>query len=75
MLLGILTLLGLAAASLAMAGVASALTLIGVLFGLRLFGQGMLTHVAMTAMARWFTQHRGRSLSIAAPVMLPGEIM
>src|SRR5690606_33132814 len=29
-------------------------------------GQGMLTHVAMTAMGRWFDQKRGRAVSIAA---------
>ena len=39
-LLSALTLGGLAAASLAMAGVASPLMLIAVFFGLRLFGQG-----------------------------------
>ena len=64
--LGALTLCGLAAASIAMAGVTSPLMLVAVLYGLRLFGQGMLSHLAMTAMARWFSAHRGRALSIAA---------
>ena len=63
--LAALTLCGLAAASLAMAGVASPLMLVAVLYGLRLFGQGMLSHLAMTAMARWFSEYRGRALSIA----------
>ena len=63
--LAALTLCGLAAASLAMAGVASPLMLVAVLYGLRLFGQGMLSHLAMTAMARWFADYRGRALSIA----------
>ena len=62
----VLTLCGLAAACLAMAGVASPLMLVAVLYGLRLFGQGMLSHLAMTAMARWFSDYRGRALSIAA---------
>ena len=64
--LSAIALCALAAMSLAMAGVSSTIMLVGVLFGLRLFGQGMLTHIAMTAMARWFAEHRGRALSIAA---------
>lgn len=31
---------------------------------LRLFGQGMMTHNAMTAMARWFSAQRGRAVSV-----------
>ena len=34
------------------------------LYGLRLFGQGMMTHVAMTAVGRWYSGHRGRAVSI-----------
>jgi len=64
--LAAITLCGLAAASVAMAGVASPLMLVAVLYGLRLFGQGMLSHLALTAMARWFSDYRGRALSIAA---------
>jgi MFS family permease len=56
---------GLAVTSLAMASVASAWMLGLVLFGLRFFGQGMATHVAMTAMGRWFNRKRGRAVSIA----------
>jgi sugar phosphate permease len=72
-LLSALTLGGLAAASLAMAGVASPLMLIAVFFGLRLFGQGLLSHLAMTAMGRWFLEYRGRALSIAALGFPVGE--
>lgn len=64
--LGAGMLAGLALASLAMASVASAWMLVFVLFGLRFFGQGMLTHISMTAMARWFHRKRGRAVSIAA---------
>ncbi len=64
--LGAGVLLGLAVTSLVMAGAASAWTLALAVFGLRFFGQGMLTHVAMTAMGRWFTRKRGRAVSIAA---------
>lgn len=35
------------------------------LFGLRLFGQGLMTHTAMTAMGRWYEKERGRAVSIA----------
>jgi MFS family permease len=64
--LGVGVMAGLALTSLAMASVASAWMLAGVLFGLRFFGQGMMTHVAMTAMGRWFNRKRGRAVSIAA---------
>jgi len=63
--LGVGAMAGLAATSLAMASVASAWMLTLVLFGLRFFGQGMLTHVAMTAMGRWFNRKRGRAVAIA----------
>ncbi|MFC4172721.1 MFS transporter [Microvirga sp. GCM10011540] len=62
----VLTLGGLALVSAAMAATASAWMLIPVLFGLRLFGQGLLGHISMTAMARWFVAGRGRAISIAA---------
>ena len=35
------------------------------LFLLRLFGQGMMTHISLTAMGRWFTGQRGRAVSLA----------
>ena len=63
--LGFGVLSGLAIVSLGMAGVSSALMLAFVFFGLRFFGQGMLTHIAMTAMGRWFDRKRGRAVSIA----------
>lgn len=56
---------GLALTSAGMAAVNSPLMLAFVLFGLRFFGQGMLTHTAMTAMGRWFNRKRGRAVSIA----------
>ncbi|MEM9740602.1 MAG: MFS transporter [Pseudomonadota bacterium] len=34
--------------------------------GLRLFGQGMMSHVAMTATGRWFDAHRGRAVSLVS---------
>ena len=54
----------LAAAAL-LAGFASSLpVLFGAVFLLRLFGQGMMTHVALTATGRWFAADRGRAVSL-----------
>lgn len=64
--LGVGALSGLAVVSLAMAAAHTVWMLALALFGLRFFGQGMLTHVAMTAMGRWFNRKRGRAVSIAA---------
>ncbi|MCB0377815.1 MAG: MFS transporter [Bdellovibrionales bacterium] len=35
------------------------------LFGLRLFGQGLSSHIAATTMARYFEEQRGKALSLA----------
>ena len=56
-----------------MASVSSAVMLAFTFFGLRFFGQGMLTHVPMTAMGRWFNRKRGRAVSIAALGMPTSE--
>lgn len=37
-----------------------------IIFLLRLFGQGMMVQLAVTAMARWFTARRGLALSISS---------
>ncbi|MEJ1160886.1 MFS transporter [Prosthecomicrobium sp. N25] len=60
------TLGGLAATTLALAA-APVWWLLPVLFlGLRFFGQAMLGHVALTAMARWFSVGRGKAIAVAA---------
>jgi MFS family permease len=64
---------GLALFSVGMASVSSVAMLFVVLYGLRLFGQGMMTHVAMTAMGRWYAAQRGRAVSIAALGIQCGE--
>ena len=56
-----------------MAGVSSVAMLFVVLYGLRLFGQGMMTHVAMTAMGRWYDAQRGRAVSVASLGIQCGE--
>lgn len=54
---------GLATFSLAMGKINSVPALLIVLYGLRLFGQGMMTHTAMTAMGKWYVAARGRAVA------------
>ncbi|MHA6299990.1 MFS transporter [Devosia sp. CAU 1758] len=63
--LAIICMLGLAATALVMAGAGHVAVLVAALALLRFFGQGMLSHVAMTTMSRWFNRFRGRALSFA----------
>jgi len=56
----------LALSCLAMAVVTGPWMLVAVIFCLRFTGQGMLSHIAMVSMARWFVATRGRALSIAS---------
>ncbi len=63
--LGLCVIGGLALACVGMSLVNSAIMLGFVFYGLRLFGQGMMTHVALTAMGRWFVKKRGRAVSLA----------
>ena len=54
----------LAGASL-LAGFASSVPmLVAAVFMLRLFGQGMMTHIALTTTGRWFVAERGRAISL-----------
>jgi len=64
-MLAIAVLIGLSACAFLLAGVTSGVFLALLLFGLRLGGQGMLGHLALTAIPRWFTVDRGRALGIA----------
>ena len=60
-----LVVVGLALASLAMSLTAGIVTLAIAFYGLRLFGQGMATHIAISTMAKRFSAARGRAISIA----------
>lgn len=71
--LGPVVLIGLAVACVAMAVNPLVWALPGVVFLLRLFGQGMTSHIAVVSMARWFVATRGRALSIAALGTAVGE--
>ncbi len=73
--LGPAVLIGLALAGLSMAFNTSVLLLPVVIFMLRLFGQGMSSHLALVAMTRWFTATRGRALSIATLGFALGEAL
>ncbi|MCK7614264.1 MFS transporter [Roseibium sediminicola] len=56
---------GLALFCLAMAGAFSVWMVAFAFYGLRLCGQGMMTHTSVTAAGRWFSARRGRAVSIA----------
>lgn len=45
------------------------------LYLLRLFGQGMMSHTAMTAMGKWYAARRGTAVSIATVGLQGGEAL
>ena len=64
---------GLAMVCLLMALNTSAALLIGIVFLLRFFGQGMMSQFASVSMARWFQARRGLALSISAMGFAAGQ--
>lgn len=73
--LGSVVLIGLASACVAMAATPAWWTLVGVIFALRFFGQGMASHVARVAVARWFVATRGRALALVTIGFSVGEAL
>ncbi|MFC2969023.1 MFS transporter [Acidimangrovimonas pyrenivorans] len=71
--LGLTVMLLLALACLVMSRVSSLAGLAAVIFALRLTGQGMMSHTAMVAMARWFVATRGRAVATASLGFAVGE--
>ena len=71
--IALLVIVCLAAACLGMSMVNSVAMLVVVLYCLRLFGQGMMTHTSQTAMGKWFSAHRGRAISLTTPGHQIGE--
>lgn len=71
--LGAAVLVLLAAACLFMAVVPALWALPVAIFLLRFAGQGMTSHIALVAMARWFVATRGRALSTATMGFAAGE--
>jgi len=63
----------LACACLLIAFAPSMLLLIVAIYMLRLFGQGMMTHIALTEIGRWFAAGRGRAVSLVVPGHQAGE--
>lgn len=61
-----IVIIGLAIAAGLMWVASSILVLILALFGLRLFGQGLLRHTAVVSMARYFENTRGRAMSVVS---------
>jgi len=72
---GIGSLLGLAIACLTMSFAPSIAVLMLALFGLRFFGQGMLSHNSATALTRWFNRFRGRALALSQFGYSTGEAL
>ncbi len=64
--LSVIVMVCLALACLLMSVISSAFLLVFAVFALRLFGQGLSSHIAMVSMARWFVATRGRALAFAA---------
>jgi len=62
---GLLTAAWLTGACVLMAFVSHPLMLLAALFALRLGGQGMMSHIALTTLGRWFSAERGRAVGIA----------
>jgi len=56
----------LAIACLLMGSVTSVPLLVVTIYLLRLFGQGMMTQTAMTAMGRWYVTNRGKAVSFSS---------
>ncbi len=64
---------GLVVACFAMAVVPHVLLLVPALYAIRLAGQGLMTHTAMSSMARYFEAQRGRAMSLASLGRPAGE--
>lgn len=65
----------LALAAVAMACSNSIVILMLVIYALRLLGQGMMTHNALTAIGRWYAAQRGRAMSITVIGHQAGEAL
>ncbi len=64
--ISLITMTGMAVGALLMSWSPTLLVLPVGLYLLRLCGQGMFGHIAITSMARYFDAHRGKSISIAS---------
>ena len=65
----------LAVAAVSMAFSRHVVHLVVTIYLLRLFGQGMMTHTAFTAMGRWYAAQRGRAVSVVTLGHNAGEAL
>lgn len=73
--LAVVILIAFAAVAVGMAVNENPVVLVVLIFGLRFCGQGMVNHLALTAMGRWFRAHRGRAVAIAGLGFSLGEAL
>lgn len=71
----LLTMTGLSLACLTLASADALLMLWLAMFGLRLCGQGMMSHIAITNAVRSFREERGKAVSISSQGISLGEII
>ena len=71
--LAMFVLAGFIAMCIAMALNNSWIGLVIIIAGLRLCGQGMMSHLALTAMGRWFRAQRGRAVAVGSLGFAIGE--
>jgi MFS family permease len=71
----VLIMAGLVATLLLFSQVYSLFVLFLAIYGLRLFGQGLMSHTSVTSMARFFDQGRGKAIGIAALGHPLGEML
>ena len=64
--IGTIAIIALSCFAMLMASTETVLILFFSFFGLRLFGQSLMGHIAIIAMTCWFSKERGRALSIAS---------
>lgn len=69
----VVVLIGLLAACLVMSSVSTAVFLIGAIFMLRQFGQGLTSHTGVTSMARYHDADRGKAIAMASIGYSVGE--
>jgi MFS family permease len=65
----------LALACISMALVPNGILLIGVIYALRLMGQGMMSQLGAVSMSRWFVAARGRAISLASMGFAAGQAL
>lgn len=66
------TMPGLAAGCVLFAFAPNLILLLGALYLLRLFGQGMMTEIALTTTGRWFAANRGFAMALISPGLQAG---